>query len=241
MTEEIFDIIDEKGQPTGETVTRSQAHAEGIRHRTAHVWVVRENGEKTDVLLQKRSLNKDSFPGRYDTSSAGHIQAGDEPLQSAIRELSEELGIQADADDLNFAGTFSIQYEKEFHGEMFKDNEIAFVYVYDEEDVDIDKLTLQKEEVESVEWFDLEEVYQACQPPRDEKFCVPMGGLEILRNYVNGQEKLEERISSGMTMGMMIGMAIGTAVGVATKNIGTYMCVGMLLGMVVGMAKGKMK
>ena len=72
----IFDIVDENGQPTGETVTRSQAHAEGIRHRTAYIWVVRENGDKTEVLLQKKAMNKDSFPGRYDTSSAEHIQAG---------------------------------------------------------------------------------------------------------------------------------------------------------------------
>ena len=99
MAEEIFDIVDENGQPTGETVTRSKAHAEGIRHRTAHIWVVPENGDKTEVLLQKRAMNKDSFPGRYDTSSAGHIQAGDEPLESAVRELSEELGIQADPAD----------------------------------------------------------------------------------------------------------------------------------------------
>ena len=183
MTEEIFDIVDEKGQPVGGTVTRSKAHAQGIPHRTAHIWVVRENGERTEVLLQKRALNKDSFPGRYDTSSAGHIQAGDEPLESAIRELAEELGIQVKPDELHFAGTFPIQYEKEFHGKMFKDNEIAFVYVYNKK-VDIDNLTIQKEELDSVEWFDLEEVYEACQPPRNEKFCVPMGGLEIVRKYV---------------------------------------------------------
>lgn len=183
MTEEIFDIVDNSGVPTGETVSRAKAHEEGIRHRTAHIWVVREVDGKADVLLQKRALNKDSFPGRYDTSSAGHIQAGDEPLESAIRELSEELGIKAAEDDLKFVGTFPIQYEKEFHGKMFKDNEIAFVYVY-EKDVDISKLTIQKEELDSVEWFDLEEVYKACQPPRDKKFCVPMGGLEIVRKYV---------------------------------------------------------
>ncbi len=183
MAEEIFDIIDENGQPTGEIVTRTQAHAEGIRHRTAHIWVVRENGDRTEVLLQKRAMNKDSFPGKYDTSSAGHIQAGDEPLESAIRELSEELGIQAKPDDLHFAGTFPIQFEKEFHGKIFKDNEIAFVYVYDKE-VGIDNFTIQKEELDSVEWFDLEEVYQACQPSRDEKFCVPMGGLEIVRKIL---------------------------------------------------------
>ncbi|MCR5469229.1 MAG: NUDIX domain-containing protein [Lachnospiraceae bacterium] len=238
MSEELFDIVDEDGQPTGDTVTRAQAHAEGIRHRTVHIWGVRENGDRTEVLLQKRALNKDSFPGRYDTSSAGHIQAGDEPLISAIRELSEELGIRADENDLHFAGTFPIQYEKEFHGNTFKDNEIAFVYVYENE-IDIDSLTIQKEELDSVEWFDLEEVYKACQPPRDEKFCVPMGGLEIVRKYVAEKREDESNsVSHGMSIGMCIGIAIGTAVGAATDNMGTWMCIGMVLGMVVGMSMG---
>ena len=184
MAEEFFDIVDKNGIPTGETVSRSQAHTDGVRHRTAHIWVVRNKDGKAEVLMQKRALNKDSFPGKYDTSSAGHIQAGDEPLESAIRELSEELGIYASKDDLKYVGTFSNQYEKEFYGKMFKDNEVSFVYVYEKE-VDIDKLSIQKEELDSVEWFNLEEVYEACQPPRDEKFCVPMGGLEIVRKYVN--------------------------------------------------------
>lgn len=80
---EIFDIIDKEGNPTGRTVTREKAHAEGIPHRTAHIWIIRKKDGRTQVLLQKRSMNKDSFPGKFDTSSAGHIQAGDEPLESA--------------------------------------------------------------------------------------------------------------------------------------------------------------
>lgn len=239
MAEEIFDIVDENGNPTGETITRAKAHDESIRHRTAHIWVVRDNNGEYEVLLQKRALNKDSFPGRYDTSSAGHIQAGDEPLESAIRELSEELGILAEPEDLEFAGTFPIQYEKEFHGKMFKDNEIAFVYVYEGE-VDISKLSIQEEELDSVEWFKLKEVYKACQPPRDEKFCVPMGGLEIVRTFVKEkQETQANNMASGMSIRMCIGLAIGTSIGAATHNMGTWMCVGMLLGMVVGMTRGK--
>lgn len=95
-------------------------------------------------------MNKDSFPGKFDTSSAGHIQVGDEPQESAIRELHEELGIQASPDQMEFAGTFPISFEKEFHGKMFRDEEIAFVYIYDQP-VDISKLVLQKEEVEAVD------------------------------------------------------------------------------------------
>ena len=163
---EIFDIIDENGNPTGKTVERSIAHAEGIRHRTAHIWIIRRKNGRTEILLQKRSRNKDSFPGKFDTSSAGHIQAGDEPLESALRELKEELGIHAVPEDLQFAGKFPISFAKEFHGKMFRDEEIAFVYIYDHP-VEIDRLTLQKEEVEEVQWFDLEEVYEQCGKHRE--------------------------------------------------------------------------
>lgn len=184
-TAELFDICNEEGQPIGGIVERSHAHAEGICHRTVHVWVVRMVDGKYQVLLQKRTENKESFPGCFDTSSAGHIQAGDEPLESAIRELEEELGIHASPEQLNYAGKFHIHYEMEFHGHPFKDNETSFVFCY-QEPIDIAKLTLQKEEVEAVEWFDLEEVHEACLT-RNPKFCVPIEGLQTLMKYLNRQ------------------------------------------------------
>ena len=179
---ELFDIIDENGNPTGKIVERCIAHAEGIPHRTAHIWIIRRRNEKTEILLQKRSRNKDSFPGKFDTSSAGHIQAGDEPMESALRELEEELGIHAESADLQFAGKFPISFAREFHGKIFRDEEIAFVYIYDHP-VEIDHLALQKEEVEEVQWFDLEETYQQCSQHRD-KFCVPLGGLQLVRQFI---------------------------------------------------------
>ena len=70
----------------------------------------------------------------------------------------------------------------QFHNKIFKDNEIAFVYVYMGE-VDIDKITVQEEELECVEWFDLEDVYRECLA-HNQKFCVPVKGLEIAREYL---------------------------------------------------------
>ena len=179
---EYFDIVDINGVPTGQTVSRADAHRDGIRHRTAHVWVTRRTARGWDVLLQKRSLEKDSFPGLYDTSSAGHIPAGDDPLPSALRELREELGIAAAPEDLRYAGTFRIQYEEEFHGRPFRDNEITWVYVYDAP-VDVGALTLQASEVEEVRWFDLDEVWGEIKTDRS-RFCVPAGGLALLREYL---------------------------------------------------------
>lgn len=180
---EIFDIVDENGMPTGETVERTAAHSTGARHRTAHVWVADLTGERPRVLLQKRAANKDSFPGRFDTSSAGHIQAGDEPLDSALRELAEELGIRAAAEDLTPVGTFRIAYEKEFYGKMFRDSEVAFVYLYTRP-VELSGLTLQAEEVECVEWFDLEEVIREVTV-HNQKFCVPPDSLKLLARFLS--------------------------------------------------------
>lgn len=179
---EWFDVCDESGNPTGETVTRQEAHSRGIRHRTAHVWIVRKVQGRYQVLLQKRSMNKDSFPGQLDTSSAGHIPAGQEPAASAVRELREELGIAVPEESLLYAGQFPIRYEKEFHGKMFRDNEVANVYVY-RKDIPLSAITVQKEELDSVGWFDLEETIQRCRI-RDPRYCVPMGGLEVLSRFL---------------------------------------------------------
>ena len=182
---EYLDICDKDGFPTGEVVSRDRAHRDGIRHRTAHVWVIREKEGGVDVLLQKRSMEKESYPGMYDTSSAGHIPAGEEPVPSALRELQEELGIVAKPEQLAFAGIFRNQYEEVFHGKPFRDNEVTRVYVY-REPVDIEALTLQESEVEEVRWFDLEEVYREIQVSRA-RFCIPSGGLDVLRRWVGKQ------------------------------------------------------
>ena len=180
---EYFDVVDEDGKPTGAVVSRETAHKEGIPHRTSHVWIVKKNDKGYDILMQKRSLNKDSFPGMYDTSSAGHIRAGDEPVASAIRELKEELGITAEASQLLYIGKFHGRYSKEFHGSMFNDNEIPYVFLF-QGNVDIDQLTLQEEEVDEVRWFDMETVWEEIQHSR-KRFCVPSEGLSILRRHLN--------------------------------------------------------
>lgn len=184
---EYLDICNEEGLPTGEIISRDEAHRDGVLHRTAHVWIVRKKETGYDVLLQKRSMEKESFPGQYDTSSAGHIPAGAEPLDSALRELEEELGIKADTDDLSEAGTFRIRYEKEFHGRMFRDNEYTRVYVY-QKPVDTASLTLQASEVDEVRWFDLDEVSDEIRRSR-ERFCVPSAGLNVLRRFLDESEK----------------------------------------------------
>ena len=185
---EYLDVCDEKGQPAGGIVSREKAHRDGIRHRTAHVWVIREVKGRIQVLLQKRSANKESFPGMYDTSSAGHIPAGCEPLDSALRELREELGIEAGEGQLCYLGAICNRYEAQFRGKIFRDNEYCSVYLY-REPLDAESLHLQAEEVERVDWFDLEQVREEIEHSR-ERFCVPGASLDLLWRFLLTEQGL---------------------------------------------------
>ena len=180
---EYFDVVDENGQPTGDTVSRKEAHEKGIAHRTAHVWLVRERAGEIEILLQKRSQDKDAFPGQLDTSSAGHIPQGEEPADSALRELKEELGVLAEKKDLHDIGHFFISYDKVFHGNLFRDREYVYVY-YLREERDEEDFTIQKEELDSVVWQKFSEVYEA-RKKEDPRYCVPLKGLEILKNALD--------------------------------------------------------
>ena len=157
---EWLDVVDENGIPTGETVSRERAHAEGIPHRTSHVWLVRKRDGRLQILLQKRSEEKDSFPGCYDISSAGHIPAGENYVPSALRELEEELGVVCAPEDLVFCGQRQFHFERVFHGKLFRDRQVTKVYLL-WEDRDEDRFSIQEEEISAVKWFDFDACLQA--------------------------------------------------------------------------------
>ncbi|MCX6878623.1 MAG: 16S rRNA (adenine(1518)-N(6)/adenine(1519)-N(6))-dimethyltransferase RsmA [Verrucomicrobia bacterium] len=87
---EILDVVDAHDQVIG-TATRAQVHAKSLLHRAVHVHVYNPHG---DLLLQQRSRLKDVHPGRWDSSVAGHLEAGETYLTAATRELDEEMGIR---------------------------------------------------------------------------------------------------------------------------------------------------
>ena len=178
---EMLDIVDERGIPTGVIKERTKIHEDGDLHRTSHVWIVRDNNKSgKDILLQKRSKEKDSFPGCYDISSAGHIPAGDGFLESALRELKEELGIDAQGDDLIKCGIRKISMNSIFHGKEFNDNQITIVYILRGDNIHIDDLILQEEEVESVMWIDFDECVEAVKK-NIFKHCIYMEELEMIK------------------------------------------------------------
>ena len=179
---EYLDIVDENGIPTGEIIERSLAHRTGVRHRTTHVWIVRKQGEIIQILLQKRSKNKDSFPGCYDISSAGHIPAGDDFVESGLRELEEELGLNVDENELIECGLHRVFTENAFHGIQYVDNQISKVFLL-WKDIEVEELSLQKEEIESAIWMD----FSACKEAVKNQSiptCINISELELLEEHM---------------------------------------------------------
>ena len=77
--------------------SRAEVHRRGLFHRAIHVFVL---DEESRILLQKRSLSKDSAPGLWCSSCSGHLDAGEQYLSAAERELAEEIGVEVSSEEL---------------------------------------------------------------------------------------------------------------------------------------------
>ncbi|CAK7336354.1 unnamed protein product [Dovyalis caffra] len=144
VEEERLDVLTKTGE----------VHRDGDYHRAVHVWIFAESTQ--ELLLQRRADCKDSWPGQWDVSSAGHISAGDSSLVSAQRELQEELGISLPKDA--FEPIFIFLQECVINDGKFINNEFNDVYLVTTVDpIPLEAFTLQETEVSAVKYISYEE------------------------------------------------------------------------------------
>ncbi|MCD7894064.1 MAG: NUDIX domain-containing protein [Erysipelotrichaceae bacterium] len=167
---EMFDVLDEDGHKTGEKINRREAHEKGILHGASHIFIYRVKNHKIEVLLQRRSSNKDSFPNCLDTSSAGHVEAGMNFDDTALKELREELGIIVDASEIHYEYKMRYSSIDKFYEKIFNNQEIIYIYTL-KKDIDISELKLQKEEVSDAVWLDGDEISDRLHH-KDPEFCI---------------------------------------------------------------------
>lgn len=141
--DELVDILDADGNVTGETKMKSAAHSKGLFHPTVHVWCYTRNGL---ILIQQRAKNKDTYPKLWDVSVAGHVGAGEDLLTSAIREVSEEIGLTILSSDLQKIGIFKAEH---IHGSHFIDREFHHTFLY-ELKIPLEQLKKQQDEVDDL-------------------------------------------------------------------------------------------
>lgn len=141
MKQESFDIFDERMNRIG-TATRADTHKNGYWHQTFHCWIATRDDDGQPLLLfQKRHPAKDTHPGKYDITSAGHLLAG-ETVEDGVRELEEELGLRAAFADLIRIGTFPV----EMRYRDLIDREFYHTFLY-ECNLPLEQYRLQPDEV----------------------------------------------------------------------------------------------
>mmetsp|Transcript_12467 Transcript_12467/g.31613 ORF Transcript_12467/g.31613 Transcript_12467/m.31613 type:complete len:194 (+) Transcript_12467:405-986(+) len=150
---EYLDVLDENGNMTGERKLRAHVHRDGDWHRTVHIWIF--NADRTQVLVQQRSKAKESWPGLWDVSCAGHVSAGESSLEGALKELEEELGVCPDTDDAGheqLVFRFAWKNQAVLNDGAYINNEHTDVYTLCL-DRPLSSFVLQAEEVEAVRYI----------------------------------------------------------------------------------------
>ncbi len=110
VKEEWFPIVDELGHVTGRA-TRKECHSGTmLLHPVVHLHIVDNQGR---IYLQKRSVNKDIQPGKWDTAVGGHVDYGEEIETALRREVREELGITEFTPVHNFTYIYRSTIERE--------------------------------------------------------------------------------------------------------------------------------
>ncbi len=176
----MVDVRDgETGERTGEVVWKSEAHRRGLWHRCFHCWVFGAGAGSPYLLMQRRSATKDTWPGYLDVTAAGHLAAGEEPLDG-LREVEEELGLRVDPGRLTPLGTR--RAEQRIPGGLDREFHDVFLICYDTPPGD---LRLQREEVETVLGIRLEEAE-----------ALGTAGSAPAREYRDGQvSEIQVRVS----------------------------------------------
>lgn len=151
--DELWQLYDEQGQALkGKGAKKDDVFSKGLLHGAAHVWIWRNKDGQTEVLLQQRASNKRTWPKHFDISAAGHIDLGEVPLDAAIRETVEEIGLDINKDELKL---FCVHrtYLKAENGAI----ENEFQWLYSLELTKEADFSLQSSEVESLSWVSLEQ------------------------------------------------------------------------------------
>jgi isopentenyldiphosphate isomerase len=141
LEDEKLDVVTPGGE-TIEVLPRSEIHGNPeLIHKVIHLIVADEEGR---LLLQKRSMNRDVAPGRWDTSVGGHVNAGETIEEALRREMAEELGITTCRPEFLYSYIHSNPYETEL------------VYTY--QCVYTGEIRFNRDEIDEVKFWSVEEI-----------------------------------------------------------------------------------
>ena len=139
---ELWDIYDKNRNKTGKTMIRGQQYKDDSYHLVVHVCIFNGEGK---MLIQQRQPFKEGWPDLWDITVGGSAVSGESSEKAAEREVLEEIGYNINLKGIRPSLTVNF------------DNGFDDIYLVNKE-IDINKLSLQYEEVQDVKWADKKEI-----------------------------------------------------------------------------------
>ena len=161
MQSELLTEVDKNNKVIG-SISRGVAHNSPDKiYRTIFV-VVKDKDKK--ILLQKRSSTKDLYPECWDLSVCGHVAYGKSYLETAVKELAEELGIVASKNDLKLIGEVLVN--------LPKSNEFFQVFEYCLKSSDTIKIKI--DEVDKTTWMSIDQIKESMKKEQNKWYPRPL-------------------------------------------------------------------
>ena len=132
---EKWDLLDDRGHPTGRTMARGDRLYPGQYHLVVHIWVINSSG---NLLIQRRAEHLHLMPNMW-AATGGSATTGENSETAARRELLEELGINTQPGELQSIGRLK------------RRNSFCDLWLL-QRDVAVADLQLQREEVAEARW-----------------------------------------------------------------------------------------
>ena len=167
---ELLDVYDDNGKKTGKVVERGIDDSVFEKGEHIAVAIIYIENSKGEFLIQKTSKEK----GGIYSSTGGHIDHNEEPIDSIVREVKEELGLEISKNDIADLGYLVVDFP------------VRFVF-YMKKDIDIESLTIKKDEVESVSFMTIQELRKIIN-----KGLMHKGHLKVLDRVLDYKNKLEK-------------------------------------------------
>ena len=174
---EYLDILDEEGNKTGKKDTREIIHKNGLLHSEVAAFIYTGTGK---ILLQKRKSNKKTYGGMW-SITGGHVLSGETNEDALIREIKEELNLEIKKDEI----TFVTKYKSKTIKENIINNKFFSIYNIKITEEKLDKIKIQKDEIEAVKLFTIEKI-QKIMKLEDKNYKFPQNSdiaIALIKNY----------------------------------------------------------
>lgn len=172
---ELLDVLDKEGNKTGITKDKDEIYKTGEWFRSVHIWIINDNNE---LLLQKRSPFKTTYPNLWAVSVSGHVISGESSIETVIREIKEELNLDVNKEECKYL--FTIRRQNIFANCINRVYDDVYLLKLN---IDINNTKIQESELKEIKYFNIDYLKSALYD-NDPRF-VPLDlEKEELFNYL---------------------------------------------------------